>query len=167
MRSVIPGLDLLGSVEHRPHRAYIQVQQVHLGVGVRGQKGGARRFGSLHIPAGQTQAGLSVLTEQPFTQGQTNATAQRQTGNITPQDELTSSQNTTRSHVHKTHFMQYFTLQFLDYISSKITQPIITFQCPQPSSLLNKKVFCSQIKIPTSFFYSSRMILNITALFHV
>lgn len=56
-------------MENRADRAYIQVQQVYLGVGVRGQQSGAGRLSPLHVPAGQTQLQLTVLIEQPLTQG--------------------------------------------------------------------------------------------------
>ena len=69
----VPGLDLLCSREHRLHRAYIQVQQVDTGVGVRGQESGAGGLGPLHVPAGQTEPELAVLRQQSFTQGQANA----------------------------------------------------------------------------------------------
>lgn len=59
----------MGGAEHRADRANVQVQQVYVGVGVRGQQSGAGRLSPLHVPAGQTQLQPTVLTEQPLTQG--------------------------------------------------------------------------------------------------
>lgn len=70
-----PASDFLCSSQHRLHGAHIQVQQVHAGVGVGGQKSRAGGFTSLHVPAGQTQAKAAVLHQQPLTQGQANAAA--------------------------------------------------------------------------------------------
>ncbi len=48
-----------------------------MGVGVRGQEGGAGSLGPLHVSAGQAQPELAVLSQQPFTQSQTNAATLR------------------------------------------------------------------------------------------
>lgn len=72
-----PGLDLLCGRQHRAHRAHVEVQQVHTGVGVRGQQGGAGGLGPLQVPAGQAQPQLAVLGQQPLTQGQADATAEK------------------------------------------------------------------------------------------
>lgn len=46
-----------------------------MGVGVRGQQGGAGSLGPLHVSAGQTKTKLAVHSEQPVTQGQADAAA--------------------------------------------------------------------------------------------
>lgn len=70
----LPGFDFPGSGQHGLHRAHIQAQQVNAGVSVRGQKSRAGGFSSLRVPAGQTQAKMAVLHQQPLTQSQANAT---------------------------------------------------------------------------------------------
>lgn len=47
-------------------------------IGVRGQQGRAGSLSPLHVSAGQTQAELAILSQQPLTQRQADAAAERQ-----------------------------------------------------------------------------------------
>lgn len=71
----VPGLDLLSSSEHGLRTAHIQVQQVYMGIGVRGQESSSGSLGPSLVSAGQTQPKLSALRQQPLTQRQANTAA--------------------------------------------------------------------------------------------
>lgn len=71
----VPGLDLLGSTEHRLRGVHIQMQEVHMSIGVGAQEGGPSGLCPLHVPAGQAQPETTVLRQQPLTQRQADAAA--------------------------------------------------------------------------------------------
>lgn len=75
----VPGLDLLGSTEHRLCRAHVQLQEVHTSIGVGPHEGVASGLCPMHVPTGQAQPETTVLCQQPLTQRQADAAAGRQT----------------------------------------------------------------------------------------